>query len=85
MDKLRSQTGKQTGDLVRNLLTDEEGRIVRIVNRSEITHPRMAADPAVDVLAYVVSIPATPSRPATEALWFPHELDLKKKKNGKGY
>jgi hypothetical protein len=55
------------GDMIRDLLTGEEGRIVRTLNSSDVlrkVEPRQLPEPA-----YIVSTPPGPFASAREALW----------------
>jgi len=60
------------GDVARNVLTGEEGQIVRTLNSSEIlrkVEPQQPAQPA-----YIVSLPAGPFAGPREALWLRSEV-----------
>jgi hypothetical protein len=59
------------GELVCNLLTGEEGQIVRILNSSELrkVEPPQRVEPA-----YIVSLPPGAFARAREALWLQSEV-----------
>jgi len=59
------------GDPIRNLLTGEEGQIVRMLNSSELrkVEPSQGVEPA-----YIVSLPPGPFARAREALWLQSEV-----------
>lgn len=52
------------GDLIRNNVTQEEGRIVRLVEKN-------------DTISYVVVLPASALRGEREALWLRQEVSEK--------
>lgn len=66
------------GDIVRNTMTGEEGRIVRIADASNL-FPKREGYPRKGK-AYIVSLPAGPFVLAREALWLQSEV----KRNGSG-
>ncbi|MFZ1011018.1 MAG: hypothetical protein WAN65_29540 [Candidatus Sulfotelmatobacter sp.] len=52
----------RVGDLIRNNLTQEEGRVVRLVEKN-------------DIVSYVVVVAAGALRGEREALWGQHEVN----------
>jgi hypothetical protein len=61
------------GDVVRHVVTGDEGRIVRMVEGSDI-RPKPVLHRRKE-LAYIVAIPAGHLNPAREVLWFEHEVE----------
>lgn len=63
----------KVGDVIRQSGSNDEGRIVRIVNYSEIRQPHGNGNPPKG-LAFVVSLPAGKHPPVREALWREEEI-----------
>lgn len=63
----------RVGDVIRRRASNDEGRIVRIVNYSEIRPLDWKGNPPKG-LAYIVSLPANRHPPIREALWPEEEI-----------
>lgn len=62
----------QIGDVIRRRVSEDEGRVVRIVEFSEIHAPAEGKGPKG--IGYIVSLPANRHTSAKEALWREDEI-----------
>jgi hypothetical protein len=62
----------QIGDVIRRRVSEDEGRVVRIIDFSEIHPPAKGKRPKR--IGYIVSLPANRHTSAKEALWREDEI-----------
>jgi hypothetical protein len=63
----------QVGDVIRQRQSKDEGRIVRVVDCSQI-RPLHGKERRLKGTAYIVSLPANGHTPIKEALWCEDEI-----------